>query len=89
MSILNQIQNKTYSIFDKGWIIPNLNELEKYFDIKENTPTNEIGQNLKLKPYSYQKEAIEFCLKQEKALLVLPCGSGGFLKNCRSRIKDY
>lgn len=35
-----------------------------------------IGKDMKLKPYSYQKEAIKFCLDQKEALLVLPCGAG-------------
>lgn len=35
-----------------------------------------IGDTMKLTPYLYQKEAIHFALKQQNALIILPCGSG-------------
>ena len=36
----------------------------------------DIGKNMKLKPYDYQKEAIKFGLDNKEALIVYPCGSG-------------
>lgn len=35
-----------------------------------------MGADLKLPPYKYQKEIIKFCLDTEKALICTPCGSG-------------
>lgn len=35
-----------------------------------------IGSEMKLSPYSYQKEAIKFCMEEKEALIVYPCGAG-------------
>lgn len=94
MFLLSKITRKTYSLKDKGWVVPDLNEIKTVFNIEE-TPTQpvtkqaptppiddslyrDIGKNMKLQPYPYQKEAIKFCIDNLKALLVLPCGSGRF-----------
>ena len=37
---------------------------------------SDIGSTMKLQPYLYQKEAINFALKNKNALIILPCGSG-------------
>jgi superfamily II DNA or RNA helicase len=37
---------------------------------------DDIGDTMKLTPYLYQKEAIHYALKKQKALIILPCGSG-------------
>ena len=37
---------------------------------------NDIGKNMKLQPYDYQKEAIYYAIENKDALLVLPCGAG-------------
>ena len=37
---------------------------------------DDIGDTMKLTPYLYQKEAIFYALKRQKALIILPCGSG-------------
>lgn len=36
----------------------------------------DIGSRLKLPPYPYQKDIIEYCIKNKKAIIVSPCGSG-------------
>lgn len=36
----------------------------------------DIGSEMKLPPFEYQREAINFALNRERALLILPCGSG-------------
>lgn len=36
----------------------------------------EIGSELKLSPYPYQKDIIRYCLENEHAIIVSPCGSG-------------
>lgn len=40
------------------------------------TGYEDIGKNMKLQPYDYQKETIKFAKEAKEALLVLPCGSG-------------
>lgn len=37
---------------------------------------SDIGSTMKLQPYLYQKEAINFALNNKNALIILPCGSG-------------
>ena len=37
---------------------------------------DEIGLTMKLKPFLYQKEAIKYAIDNQKALIILPCGSG-------------
>lgn len=50
--------------------------------IKNSKPTlveqdlGTIGQSMKLQPYPYQKEAIQYVIDNEESLLVLPCGAG-------------
>lgn len=69
----------------EGWIFhySKLQEVLYKFNnrvVYENTYTPpvyaEIGKDMKLQPYDYQKEAIHFALKSKETLLVLPCGSG-------------
>jgi SNF2 family DNA or RNA helicase len=43
---------------------------------KINPKLKDIGKSMKLKPFEYQKEAINFCLHNPESLLLLPCGSG-------------
>ena len=38
--------------------------------------TGEVGSQLKLPLFPYQKETVSFCLDKQDALIVLPCGSG-------------
>lgn len=68
-----------------GWIFHynKFNDIIKAFDNKVvyeneyNPPTYiNIGKNMKLQPYDYQKEAIEYAVNSRNALLVLPCGAG-------------
>ena len=37
---------------------------------------DDIGSTMKLQPYPYQKEAIQYILDNKEALLILPCGAG-------------
>lgn len=98
MFLLSKVERKKYSLKDKGWVVPDLTEIENVFgykgiqqnvvkqnDIQLNVVSQiddeayrDIGKNMKLQPYPYQKEAIKFCIDNLKALLVLPCGSGKF-----------
>jgi hypothetical protein len=69
---------------EKGWIFHHskLKEVISYF--KDPVYENEyippdymdMGSDMKLQPYEYQKEAIYFGIQEKEGLLVLPCGSG-------------
>ena len=70
---------------DGGWIFHynKFNDIINAFDNKvhyenEYFPPkyNDIGKNMKLQPYDYQKEAIYYAIENKDALLVLPCGAG-------------
>lgn len=79
----SEIKNKRYDLIKGGWFVPDLNEVHKVFNIKENKEQiaddcKDMGKFLKYEPYSYQKEAIKFCLDNPSALLILPCGAGSF-----------
>lgn len=68
-----------------GWLF-HYNNLQKVIDVFNNNVTyaNEctppvyfnMGKNMKLQPYDYQKEAIYFAINNLNSLMVLPCGSG-------------
>ena len=48
-----------------------------YYEIKEyEIHVGEVGSQLKLPLFPYQKETVSFCLDKQDALIVLPCGSG-------------
>ena len=67
-----------------GWLIhySHLDLLKKYFKsieyLNEYTapPYMDMGKNMKLQPYEYQKEAIYFAINNLNSLMVLPCGAG-------------
>lgn len=67
-----------------GWIFHHskLTEVTSYFDniLYENEYSApdyiNMGEDMKLQPYEYQKEAIYFGIQELEALMVLPCGSG-------------
>ena len=62
--------------FDRNflaWQIPEacFKELKDYV-----ITVGEVGGQLKLPLFPYQKETVSFCLEKQDALIVLPCGSG-------------
>ena len=67
-----------------GWIFhySKLNQVRKAFNnivyINEYVapPYMDMGKDMKLQPYEYQKEAIHFAINNLNSLMVLPCGSG-------------
>lgn len=68
-----------------GWIFHynKLQEILKTFNNKvvydnEYTPPvySNMGNNMLLQPYDYQKEAIYFAINNLNSLMVLPCGAG-------------
>lgn len=61
------------------WIVPK-NYLEQIkndfeYEIKIN-PWDNIGSNMKLSPYPYQKEAIYYAINNPQCLMILPPGAG-------------
>ena len=64
-----------YNLDNKTWIVSEqiYNELENKFSIDSYF---NLGSCMKLQPYDYQKEVVNFILKNKKALTVLPCGAG-------------
>lgn len=59
----------------------NKNDLDSLLNIYPNAikitnSYDDIGSTMKLTPYLYQRESIEYGLKTQNALIILPCGSG-------------
>jgi hypothetical protein len=84
------ITTKQYNFEDKCWMIPkqeltllqskfkDIEYLEEVFDIvkKKVIDYGDIGKQMKLQPFEYQKEAIKFAVDNKNALIIFPCGSG-------------
>ena len=80
-SYFNSVSNKWeidfYNIYNLSLIYPDviidhlIPKIKKY-DVR----LDGIGNSMKLKPYIYQKESIQFILDKKNALLILPCGAG-------------
>lgn len=88
LKIVMNSENIHYDFSLNRWIIYKKN-LDKIFKIypylkkcscqerkKYSADILNIGKSLKLQPYLYQKEAINFALNNENSLLIFPCGSG-------------
>lgn len=45
-------------------------------NVQDKLDNSEIGSTMKLKPYTYQRQAIAFCCKHGFGLVHLPCGAG-------------
>lgn len=61
------------------WLLPisYKEELQQQFNTKEIVHEwDDIGADMKLSPYPYQKEAIHYALNNPRSLLLLPVGSG-------------
>ena len=78
-TIINIPDSKKLKGNKSGWKMPKcyLPELEKKFQTSLiPNPWDNIGEGMKLSPYCYQKETIQFGVNNGKALLILPCGAG-------------
>ena len=63
----------------KGWIIPKtcLEDIQSKFDTEiVKQPWDDIGKDMKLKPFPYQREVIYFAFNNPESLLILPPGRG-------------
>lgn len=79
---------KPYLKDNGGWIFHynKLDEVKQCFNnniiyTNKYTPPlySDMGKDMKLQPYDYQKEAIYSAINNKEELLVLPCGAGTFL----------
>lgn len=62
--------------FDKDWMAWDIPEA-CFREVKDYMiSTGEVGSQMKLPLFPYQKEVVSFCLEKKDALIVLPCGSG-------------
>lgn len=88
LKIVMNSENIHYDFSLNRWIIYKKN-LDKIFKIypylkkcscqerkKYSADILNIGKSMKLQPYLYQKEAINFALNNQNSLLIYPCGSG-------------
>ena len=61
------------------WIVPKsyLEDVQSNFEYElQVNPWDNMGADLKLAPYPYQKEAIYYAINNTNSLLILPTGSG-------------
>lgn len=70
--LLGEVEDKTFDSKINQWIIPTSIAYEIQKKIKE----MDIGAEMKLSPFSYQKKAIRFGLNKKNTLFKLPCGAG-------------
>jgi len=70
--LLSSISPKYYDDKAKSWYCSSV-EAQKISDRLNNQG---IGEDLLLKPYDYQRQAIAFCKEQKNGLIQLPCGAG-------------
>lgn len=84
------VEEKDYDFENKAWVFDEngIKTIRTLFKVpekpsaipvstkKEVTGYEDMGKNMKLQPYEYQKEAIKYILDTKEALLILPCGSG-------------
>lgn len=64
---------------DKGWIVPKdyLDTIKENFQIQfKKEDWDDIGKDMKLQPFPYQKEVIYHALNNPEYMLVLPPGAG-------------
>lgn len=76
---MTKLDNASKLANKPGWKVPKcyLPELMTFFNTELiANPWDNIGEGLKLEPYCYQKETIQFGVDNKKGLLILPCGSG-------------
>lgn len=70
--LLGEVEDKTFDTDSLHWIIPTTDAHKIQQKIKE----LDVGADMKLSPFSYQKKAIRFGLNKKSALFKLPCGAG-------------
>lgn len=69
---LNDIQDKVFDTQAGKWFCNRI-EAQRIADTMNNSG---VGDDLKLKPYGYQRQAIAFCKDHGYGIIRLPCGAG-------------
>lgn len=82
--IVNKDDSASYR--DGGWILSedSICKIKEDFNtdsfnissISSAEPEDDIGKELKLSPFPYQRDIIKYCLEKQKAIIVAPCGAG-------------
>ena len=72
---LNDIQDKTFDTQSGKWLCGRIDA--RHIADTMNNPG--VGDELKLKPYGYQRQAIAFCKNHGYGIVRLPCGAGRVL----------
>lgn len=81
LSIINKDRSLTYKD-DQFYVSEEtVSELKKELNnkftiIRPEIDADDIGSELKLSLYPYQKDVVKFCLEHQYGILVLPCGAG-------------
>lgn len=70
--LLGEVEDKTFDMSKLHWIIPTT----AAYDIQQKIKAMDVGADMKLSPFPYQKKAIRFGLNKKNALFKLPCGAG-------------
>ena len=71
-ALLGEVKEKAFDRRKLSWYCSET-EAKKINDKLNN---QDIGNNMKLKPYGYQRQAIAYCLEHKCGLICLPCGAG-------------
>ena len=82
--IVNKDDSASYR--DGGWILSedSVCKIKEGFNtdsfnissISSAESEDDIGKELKLSPFPYQRDIIKYCLEKQKAIIVAPCGAG-------------
>ena len=71
-AFLGNVESRYFDDKANCWCCSNV-EAQK---IQDQLNSKEVGSDLKLKPYGYQRQAIAFCKEVEAGIVRLPCGAG-------------
>lgn len=74
VAALGTVEKKTFDTQKNQWLCGRVDAVR----IQDQLNDPEIGSDMKLKPYGYQRQAIAFCAKEGFGLIQLPCGAGKF-----------
>lgn len=87
VAALGTVEKKTFDTQKNQWLCGRVDAVR----IQDQLNDPEIGSDMKLKPYGYQRQAIAFCAKEGFGLIQLPCGAGktpiglGAFLECRKK----
>lgn len=71
-AFLGNVESRYFDDKANCWCCSNV-EAQK---IQDQLNSKEVGSDLKLKPYGYQRQAIAFCKSVPSGIIQMPCGAG-------------